>query len=96
MKDANNEAVVMLQKIQKSEDPILHFQEIIDHLKQITGATEVYAAQLTKELKPTKEDDDENAHIDSNANTILRCTHDTSTIVKGNNLPNDGVVIELF
>jgi len=38
---------------------------------------------MQRALKPVKENDDENAHIDPSAPLLLKCECDTDSIMKG-------------
>lgn len=50
----------------------------MDHLKSFTNATAVYVGKLIQPTKPIKEDSDDTAHIDPDAEKIIRFSNANS------------------
>lgn len=62
-------------KVEKSQDLADELQSLADHLKENTSATGVYVGKLVKPKKEIKEDDDEDAHVDPEAQEVIHYLH---------------------
>ncbi len=58
--------------IGESKDLIDQMQDLADYLKEFTKATAVYIGKLVAPKKVIKDDDDDRAHIDPDAQNIIR------------------------
>jgi hypothetical protein len=52
-------------------------QDLVDFLKLFTGSTAAYVGKLVSPKRPIKDDDDDRAHIDSEAQQIIHFTNAT-------------------
>ena len=86
-------------RLKSSSDPIELVKDLCEFLKKTINATDVYIGMVEQQQKEAKDEDDENAHIDTTAQTVLRYVYDTSVdkIMMGKTLKMDeGVVFEIL
>ena len=74
-------------------------KDLCEFLKKSLAATDVYSGMVEKQQKEAKDDDDENAHLDTNAQTIIKYVYDTSDghAMVGKVLKNDeGITFDIL
>ena len=64
--------------MKQSADLNDNLQELVDHLKGFTNSTAAYVGKLIQPTKPIKEDSDDTAHIDPDAEKIIRFSNANS------------------
>ena len=55
------------QLVRESNDLENELQSLVDHMKDVTGSTAVYIGKVVNPKKKIKDGDDDQAHIDHNA-----------------------------
>ncbi len=65
------------EKVEKSDDLADVMQDLAGYVKEHTGATGVYIGHLIRPKKPIEDGDDDTAHIDEEAEEIIRYIHAT-------------------
>jgi hypothetical protein len=61
-----------IEMIKASPDLNDNLQDLADHLKEFTSGTAVYIGKLIQPTKPIEEGSDDTAHLDPDAEQILR------------------------
>lgn len=62
-------------KVQDSHDLEDELPSLVEHLMDFTGSTALYIGKIVKPFKKIKEDADDTAHIDEDAQSHVRFTH---------------------
>ena len=73
MKDERKKALYELLK--DGEDLEDNLQDIVDYLKEFTGATGVYVGKLVNPKRDIADEDDDNAHLDDENPKIIKFSH---------------------
>jgi hypothetical protein len=60
------------EALSKSDDFIDELPRLAEYLFKKTGATGVYIGKLEPKMKPIEEDDDDQAHIDTEAPMVIK------------------------
>lgn len=79
-KEAENEKLkhtLFRKKVERSEDLTDNLQDLANYLKNSTEATGVYIGELIWPKKKIEENDLDDAHIDNEAEEIIRYIHTT-------------------
>ena len=98
-KEKQNQIDQFITKLKTAQDPIELVKDLCEFLKKSINATDAYLGMIEQQQKEAKDEDDENAHLDTAAPTVLRYVYDTSAekIMIGKLLRNDeGVVFEIL
>ncbi len=87
------------EKINFSNDLTDQLQDLADFLKEFTSSTAVYIGKLVSPKRPIKEDDDDRAHRDEDAQKIIhfmKATKDHQYLVDAILKQEQGLTFDVF
>jgi hypothetical protein len=73
----NDLCAAFTKKVMESKDLNDQLQDQVDHVKSFTDATAVYVGKLVQPKKAIKDDDDDTAHLDTDASQQIHFMHST-------------------
>lgn len=83
----------------ESKDLNDQLQDQVDHVKSFTDATAVYVGKLVQPKKAIKDDDDDTAHLDTDASQQIHFMHSTAGhefLVDKVLKPDEGITFDVF
>ena len=66
------------ETVRDSKDLEVELPAFVEHLQKFTGSTAVYIGKVVNPKKKIKEDDDDTAHIDPEAQPEIQFTYTTA------------------